>query len=82
MNTVRQESHLTWYEVWSPITLLYFRSRLMVEYVLDVEGLTYAEFSNDRVREADVYERTISWYKTGAEQNASSNASKSQGQVG
>ena len=21
MNTVRQESHLTWYEVWGPITL-------------------------------------------------------------
>ncbi len=43
---------------------LYFRSRLLVEYLLDVKGLPYLDFMDDRVEEEEAYREMIQWHRT------------------
>lgn len=56
--------------------LPYFRARLMVEYLMDIEGMDFEEVMNSDVQESDVYEKMIRWQRTRAEQPASGNPDK------
>lgn len=53
--------------------LAYFRYRLMVEYLLDIENIGYEYFMNDDMKEDQVYKKMIDWHTIVAEQNASAN---------
>ncbi|RKX35328.1 MAG: hypothetical protein DRP71_03920 [Verrucomicrobia bacterium] len=43
--------------------ILYCRFRLMTEYLLDVEGLSYERFVDEATERDDVYNRMITWHK-------------------
>ena len=51
--------------------LPYYRSRLLVEYLLDTEGLGYAGIMSNSVQEDATYGRMMDWRRATAEQNAS-----------
>lgn len=48
----------------------YYRWRLLVEYLLDVKGLDYAEIMSDTIREHETYESMVAWHTAMADQNA------------
>lgn len=42
---------------------VYYKGRLMIEYLMDIKGYSYDEVLEDTVKEEKVYSEMISWYK-------------------
>jgi len=43
--------------------IIYFKGRVLVEYLMDIKGLSYDEVLNENIRASEVYDELLTWRK-------------------
>ena len=49
---------------------VFYKDRLMIEYLIETKGMTYKEVMQNSIEEDTVYSEMLDWYKGQAEQIA------------